>query len=105
MRQCDVFTLPSLSEGFPLTVIEAMSIGRPVVVAAVGALPDLIQQAHNGYLVDPRDAGQLTATLVNLLADPNKRQEVGEAAAQSVEQLSWDRIAKKMYQVYQDILN
>ncbi|MCX6135474.1 MAG: glycosyltransferase [Ignavibacteriales bacterium] len=104
MKACDVFTLPSLSEGFPLTVIEAMSIGRPVVVAAVGALPDLVRHGSNGYLIDPRDDGQLTAALVSVLADPGKQRQVGEAAAVSVGELSWDRIAEKMNQVYKEVL-
>jgi glycosyltransferase involved in cell wall biosynthesis len=104
MKQCDVFVLPSLSEGFPLTVIEAMAIGRPVVVAAVGALPEFIQHGENGYLVDPRDPGQLATTLVDLLQDPCKRQKVGESAAHAVRQLSWDQIAEKTHRVYEEVI-
>jgi glycosyltransferase involved in cell wall biosynthesis len=67
MRACDVFCLPSYSEGCPNVVVEALSCGRPVVATNVGGIPELVNES-NGILIPPRDAGKLRAALETALA-------------------------------------
>lgn len=67
---CDAVVLPSLYEGLPLSLIEAMAAGRPVVATRVGGVPELIRDGRDGLLVPPGDAGALAQAMRALLDDP-----------------------------------
>jgi glycosyltransferase involved in cell wall biosynthesis len=71
--------LPSLDEGLPISVLEAMAEGVPVVATSVGGLPELVEHGHTGYLVPPSDVVALTKCLRQLLVDRNLRQAMGTA--------------------------
>jgi glycosyltransferase involved in cell wall biosynthesis len=73
----DVFVMPSLAEGNPLSLMEAMASGLPVVASAVGGIPDLIDDGVNGYLVKPRDVDQLSEAIGRLAADEDLRRGIG----------------------------
>ncbi len=80
MRGLDIFALPSLTEGTPNSIVEAMSQGLPVVASAVGGVPDLITP-EVGLLVPPNDPAAVRDALVSLAADGNLRARMGSAAA------------------------
>ncbi len=67
---CDIFVLPSLNEGLPMTVLEAMAAARPVIASNVGAIPTVVRNGETGLLVEPRDVAGLKAALGLLLDDP-----------------------------------
>jgi len=67
---CDIFVLPSLNEGLPMTVLEAMAAARPVIASNVGAIPTVVRNGETGLLVEPRDVAGLKAALDLLLGDP-----------------------------------
>jgi len=69
-RTVDALVLPSLSEGMPLVVLEAMSHGLPVIASAVGEVPRLLAGTAHGVLLPPGDAGQLEAALQQAIAAP-----------------------------------
>ncbi|MDI2124571.1 glycosyltransferase [Yinghuangia seranimata] len=75
----DVLCVPSLTEGAPLVVLEAMAAGVPVVAAAVGAIPRQLDHGRAGVLVPPADPDALAAALGRLVADPRERRRVGMA--------------------------
>lgn len=75
-----VFTLPSHDEGLPMAMIEAMSLGMPVVVTTVGAIPDVIVSGREGYLVEPGNISALTEALGSLVREPSLREEMGRMA-------------------------
>jgi glycosyltransferase involved in cell wall biosynthesis len=66
----DIFVLPSLDEGLPMTVLEAMAASRPVVATRVGAVPSVVREGETGLLVAPGDASALRDALARLLAAP-----------------------------------
>ena len=69
----DVFVLPSLAEGMPMALLEAMALGTPVVATAVGGVPELIAHQSNGMLVPARDPGALADACVELALNRTRR--------------------------------
>jgi glycosyltransferase involved in cell wall biosynthesis len=80
----DVFALSSDSEALPLTLLEAMTHGRPVCSTAVGSIPDLVADGQTGLLVPPRDAAALAEAIERLLDDPALAERLGAAGRAAV---------------------
>lgn len=76
----DLFAMPSLSEGLPLALVEAMSFGLPVVVSRVGGVPEVVTDGVEGLLVPPSDSAALAAAIRSLLDDTALRNRQGDAA-------------------------
>jgi glycosyltransferase involved in cell wall biosynthesis len=79
----DVFVLSSLSEGLPMTVLEAMASARPVVSTAVGGVPELVEGARAGWLCPPGNVAALSNALLDALR-PDTHREMGERAREYV---------------------
>ena len=80
----DVFVMPSLWEGLPLSMILAMGAALPVVATAVAGIPEILESGTTGWLVPPADSAALTAALAGVFADRARAAAVGEAARRSV---------------------
>jgi len=80
----DVFALSSLWEGLPLTLLDAMRIGKPAVTTAVGGVPEVIQNGVNGLLVPPKDPDALAERITELLRDAELRSRIGMAAPSAI---------------------
>jgi glycosyltransferase involved in cell wall biosynthesis len=76
----DLYVMPSLSEGLPMALIEAMFAARPVVASAVGGIPNVVTHGMNGLLVPPGDPKALAEALLRLLRSPAERQRLATAA-------------------------
>jgi glycosyltransferase involved in cell wall biosynthesis len=83
LRRARVFVLTSISEGLPLSSMEAMRCGLPVVAPPVGELPELIEDGVNGYLVTPPTPAAFAVRLVDLLNDSERLARFGAAAEKS----------------------
>ena len=77
----DLFVMPSLWEGLPLSMVLAMGAGLPVVATAVAGIPEVVRDGTTGLLVPPADAPALGAALARLVADASLRRSMGDAAA------------------------
>jgi glycosyltransferase involved in cell wall biosynthesis len=77
----DVFVMPSLWEGLPLSMVLAMGAGLPVVATRVAGIPEVVQDGVTGILVAPADVPALGSALARLVADPALRQTMGAAAS------------------------
>jgi glycosyltransferase involved in cell wall biosynthesis len=84
LAACSVFVLPSHAEGVPVSLLEAMAAGAPVVAAAVGGIPDVVQHGANGLLVTPGDPASLADAIARLLDDRALAMRLGAAARETV---------------------
>jgi glycosyltransferase involved in cell wall biosynthesis len=86
MRGIDVFVLPSLTEGTPNAIIEAMAQAKPIVATDVGGIPDVVTE-EVGILVPPNDVKALGAAMARLAKDAGLRKRMGRAAREKYEQI------------------
>jgi glycosyltransferase involved in cell wall biosynthesis len=84
--QTDVYMLPSLAEGYGMSVVEAMGAGLPVIASAIAALPELVEDGITGLLVPPGDVEALFVAMRTLLQDPARREAMGQAGRAAFEQ-------------------
>ena len=104
-RSSAIFVLPSYSEGLPVSMLEAMASGLPVVASRVGGVPELVTDEENGLLVPPRDVESLARALVRLLEDPELCLRMGRNNRKKVrDTFSADRTAEKIVEIYDKIL-
>jgi len=97
------FALPSLAEGLPLAILEAMSCGLPVIATNVGGIPDTIIDEYNGFLIETEDVQRLSHVIELLAEDSKLCQEMGKNARQIIEsRFSWRSIAEKTVEVYRN---
>lgn len=102
----DAFLMSSISEGIPLTIIEAMAAGLPVVSTAVGGIPEMIQHEQNGFLADAGDNSALARSLVRLAQMPSLRQKIGNAGLKTAQrQFSQTGMLNGYRRVYREMLN
>jgi glycosyltransferase involved in cell wall biosynthesis len=99
----DLMVMPSLDEGLPMTLLEAMAAKRAVIASAVGAVPEVIEHGQNGLLVEPGNAGDLEQAMLLLLNDASLRNRIAENARQSVSRFSSERMARNYLDFYQRI--
>lgn len=92
LQQADLFVLPSLQEGLPLSLLEAMACGLPVIATKVGGIPELVRDGTNGLLVPAGHVGALAEALTRLLADSLERQRMAKAARQEALSWSWQAV-------------
>jgi len=106
LRASDVFVLSSDYEGNPLSVLEAMAAGLPVVSTAVGGVPELVQDGATGLLVTAGDAHALAEAIVQMGRDPMRRAVMGDAARQTALQRFDVRVMSRAYAaLYQQLLH
>lgn len=84
LAHAGIFVLPSWVEGLPMSILEAMAMGLPIVATRVGAVPEVIEQDVSGKLVEPRTPTALADALVDLARDEKKRHALGARAQAAV---------------------
>ena len=101
----DIFVLPSLQEGMPNSLLEAMACGLPVIASRIGGVVDVIEDGKNGILFEPGDVSGLAYAMIRLLNDNELRKTLGVEARKRIEEgFSIDRISGEYIGLYREII-
>jgi glycosyltransferase involved in cell wall biosynthesis len=101
----DVFALASVYEGLSIALVEAMALGKPVVVTEAGGLPEVVENGKNGLLVRRGDPPALADGILSLLRDPGLRRRLGEGGRARAADFDIRRTARRIEAVYQELLS
>lgn len=99
LNKTDIFILPSLWEGMPITLIEAMATGLPIVATEVGGVPDMIRHNQSGLLTKV-DSKAVAEAIIKLLEDEKLREKIGKNALVEVQKFSAQEMARKYINTY-----
>lgn len=86
LRSSDILTLPSYNEQMPMSVLEGMSHGYPIVASDIAGIPEMVEDGRNGFLFKPGDVASMTDAFVRLVGDPDLRHRMGRESRAIVEE-------------------
>ncbi|MFX1409656.1 MAG: glycosyltransferase family 4 protein [Promethearchaeota archaeon] len=105
-READLYLMPSRSDAFGISFLEAWAAGKPVIGARIGATPEIIRENINGLLVEFDNPIDIARKVVVLLKNKKLRKKLGLVGQLNVSQsYTWDLIAKKTHKLYQNLIN
>ncbi len=101
LKAFDIFTLTSIKEGLPYTILEAGLAGLPIIASNVGGVPDIIDNGINGILVEKTNVGQISKTIEFMIKNPDQRKSFGLKLQQKIEkEFSLKQMLSKTIQLY-----
>jgi len=100
----DVFLFPSLMEGLPSVLLEAMATGMPVITTETCGMPDVVESDYNGLLVPPANARAIKEGILRLAASVELREKLGVAARETMKRYTWERAAWQLEALYLHVL-
>jgi glycosyltransferase involved in cell wall biosynthesis len=100
---CDVFVLPSLWEGMPLTLMEAAAAELPIIACNIGGIPSFFTHEENALLIIPENVEALVNTMQRLIEDKQLSKKIGSNARKLAEKFSWENSAKALNEIYFEV--
>jgi glycosyltransferase involved in cell wall biosynthesis len=101
----DVFVLPTISEGFPLVILEAMAMGLPIISTTIRGVREIMKGRGSAILLEPKDVNGLVGALEELAGDKKLKTKMGQSGRRNVEkEFSWDNIAKEYEQTFERVI-
>ena len=104
LEEGNIFVLPSYNEGLPLSMLEAMAWGLPVIVTPVGGISEIVSDGENGLLVEPSNIEQLSDAMKSLIANEELRISLGDRGRKSVEPLDITNYWLSFLNIYRSAL-
>ena len=106
LAACDLFVLPSLYEGLPISLLEAMAAERPTIATAIGGVDEVVRHGESGLLVPPAQPGAMASALRRLLADAELRTRLAAAGRSLVTtQFSAPGMVRRVTELYELLSN
>jgi glycosyltransferase involved in cell wall biosynthesis len=99
-----IFLFPSLMEGLPSVLLEAMASGMPVITSETCGMPDVVEDGFNGLLVPPADAAAIEEAVLRLAASSELRQNLGESAQRTMARYTWERSALMLEKLFRRVI-
>ncbi len=103
LKAFDIFMLPSIKEGLPYTILEAMAAGLPIVASYVGGVPEMVKDKENGFLVLPKNAQILADRISELIENSQLAQQFVEASKQKIQEFSLEKMISETEKIYQNL--
>jgi glycosyltransferase involved in cell wall biosynthesis len=103
LNSVDIFILPSRSEAFGITILEAMALGKPVIASSRGGIPEMIHDGRNGILVEPNPE-QIASAILYLHRNADIRREISRNNLQDAARFDWNLITDQYIDIYQQML-
>ncbi|MCG2690350.1 glycosyltransferase family 4 protein, partial [Candidatus Parcubacteria bacterium] len=104
LKAFDIFCLPSVKEGFPFALLEAMRAQLPIVATKVGAIPEIIENEKEGLLVKPKDSSALKAKIEELLHNKEKANFLAQNASLKAKKYTLESMLAETKALYKDLL-
>ena len=104
LNSADVFILPSYAEGLPISILEAMSYGLPIISTRVGGIPEVVSDMRNGFLVTPGDKDELYNAVMFMVNNSSKRKEMGMVSKRMVEPHYPQNVAIELTNLYINLM-
>lgn len=104
LERCALFVLPSLSEGLPVAMLEAMAWGRPIVATRVGGVPDVVDDGVEARIVPPGDSQALAGAIRELIGDPEQAWRLGRAARRRALSLNEEEVCGRLDSLYRELI-
>jgi glycosyltransferase involved in cell wall biosynthesis len=104
LNGADVFILPSYNEGVPISILEAMSYGKPIIATNVGGIPEIVIMNKNGLLIDPGKPDQIEKAIDTLLENPELVKELGENSEKMIQKNLPHSVIKELEDNYKSTL-
>jgi glycosyltransferase involved in cell wall biosynthesis len=105
LATCDLFVLPSLFEGLPLALLEAMAAGKPVIASAIAGIKEVVVDQKSGWLIPPADAPALAQAINTLLVNPGLADRYAQAGQRHVQaEFALESMVKRVTQIYTELL-
>lgn len=106
LKEADLFVLPSLMEGMPNSILEAMAARVPVVATKVGGVPEIVTHMQNGILIEPNSVEQLANAIITVIDDADLRNRLAEAGHKMInERFKWSDTAAQVSQLYEKVMD
>lgn len=104
LNAADIFVFPSFHEGLPVSALEAMACGLPIICSEIRGNVDIIREGDNGYLFQPSDVETLARKLEYLLDDAEKRKVMGLKNKENVKDFSLESVTEELKRIYKSVL-
>jgi len=105
LNKCDVYVLPSYNEGLPVSILEAMSYGKPVIATTVGGVPEIVKPGFNGWLFKPGDREALVAIIDEVIESRERLEQYGRNSLAISRDYTPKSIVEALDKLYESILN
>ena len=103
-KAADIFVFPSLQEGLPVAVMEAMASGLPIVASKIRGNEDLISNNQGGYLVNPMDSEQVAKAIEKMIQNPKKREKMEKRNLEIIAKYGQETVLQKMDEFFDEIV-
>jgi len=103
-EQSDLFLMPSLSEGTPLALLEAMASSKPIIANEIGGITELIKNNYNGILIKPNNLQSLVDNIKFLIENPDLSEKLGQNAQKTISTKSWENICNLYLKIYNSLV-